>query len=38
MCPLVVFLILSKSPSLAKRGAWALFHGVWTFGVKVMDF
>jgi len=23
---------------LARRGAWALFHGVWTYGGKVMDF
>jgi len=23
---------------LAKRGAWTLFRGIWTFGVKVIEF
>jgi len=23
---------------LAKRGAWDWFHGIWTYGMKVMEF
>jgi len=23
---------------LAKKGAWTLFHGVWSYGVEVIEF